>query len=186
MRWQLLFGGRLFRIDRRKAELQKLWSHSVAAAFCAQEAARLLRRNAETAFLCGLLHDIGKPVVLEAAQAVEKSLGWELKAEVAVLLMEEFGNRVGAQLAREWGLPDQVQEAIACRDCYNEASQYPDEAMMTCLADLLSDHLLDEASDEDALRAHPVFADLNLYPDDVDSLLSKKESVLETVESMEL
>jgi len=28
--------------------------------------------------------------------------------------------------------------------------------------------------------------DLNLYPDDVDSLLSKKESVLEAVESMKL
>ena len=82
-------GGRLFRPDRRKAELQRLWSHSVAAAFCAQEAARLLRRNAETAFLCGLLHDIGKPVVLEAVQSVENSLGWELRAEIAVLLMEE-------------------------------------------------------------------------------------------------
>ena len=33
-------GGRLFRTDRRKTELQKLWNHSVAAAFCAQEASR--------------------------------------------------------------------------------------------------------------------------------------------------
>ena len=179
-------GGRLFRPDRRKAELQKLWSHSVAAAFCAQDAARLLRRNAETAFLCGLLHDIGKPVVLEAVQSVENSLGWELRAEIAVLLMEEFGSRVGVRLVREWGLPEQVQEAIACRDCYQEAAQYPDEAKIACAADLLSDHLLDENPDEDVLRAHPVFVDLNLYPDDVDSLLSKKESVLEAVESMKL
>ncbi len=179
-------GGRLFRPDRRKAELQKLWSHSVAAAFCAQEAARLLRRNAETAFLCGLLHDIGKPVVLEAVQSVENSLGWELPAEIAVLLMEEFGSGVGVRLVREWGLPEQVQEAIACRDCYQKAAQYPDEAKIACVADLLSDHLLDENPDEDVLRAHPVFVDLNLYPDDVDSLLSKKESVLEAVESMKL
>ena len=141
--------GRLFALDRRKTELQKLWSHSVAAAFCAQEAACLLRRNTETAFLCGLLHDIGKPVVLEVVQTVEKSLGSELGSEGAVLLMEEFGGRVGAQLAREWGLPDQVQEAIACRYCYEKASHYPDEAKTTCLADLLSDHMLNEAPDED-------------------------------------
>ena len=179
-------GGRLFRLDGKKAELQKLWNHSVAAAFCAQEAACLLRLNAETAFLCGLLHDIGKPVVLEAVQAVEKSLGCDLEAEIAVVLMEEFGSSVGARLGREWGLPQQVQEAIACRDCYQDAVEYPDEAKLVCVADLLSDHLLDEKSDEDVLRAHPVFVDLNLYPDDVDSLLSKKESVLEAVESMQL
>ncbi len=179
-------GGRLFQLEGRKAELQKLWNHSVAAAFCAQETARLLRFNAETAFLCGLLHDIGKPVVLEGIQAVEKSLGWELQAEIAPLLMEEFGSSVGFRLTREWGLPQQVQEAIAFRDCYGEAAQYPDEAKIACVADLLSDHLLDETPDEDVLRAHPVFVDLNLYPDDVNSLLSKKESVLEAVESMEL
>ena len=56
---------------------------------------------------------------------------------------------MGAQLAREWGLPDQVQEAIACRYCYEKASRYPDEAKTTCLADLLSDHMLNEAPDED-------------------------------------
>ncbi len=39
---------------------------------------------------------------------------------------------------------------------------------------------------EDSLRDHPVFAELNLYPQDIDTLLTTKEQVLTIVNAMNL
>ena len=56
---------------------------------------------------------------------------------------------------------------------------------MTCLADRLATYILvPDSFDDSTLRDHSVFADLNLYPNDVDTLLSLKENVLNLVDSM--
>jgi hypothetical protein len=50
--------------------------------------------------------------------------------------------------------------------------------MTTRLADCLSYHLaMPEVFDADHVRQHPVVADLNLYPDDVETLLSKRHAI---------
>ena len=41
----------------------------------AKEIARLRRSNVEGAFLCGLLHDIGKPVLLQTLVDIQRSFG---------------------------------------------------------------------------------------------------------------
>jgi hypothetical protein len=57
--------------------------------------------------------------------------------------------------------------------------------MLTCLADRLATHLLNpDEMPEDTLRDHPVFAELNLYPNDVDRLLVGKDKVLAMVNAM--
>ena len=56
---------------------------------------------------------------------------------------------------------------------------------MTCLADRLATYLLvPDSYDDSTLRDHSVFADLNLYPNDVDTLLGLKEKVLSLVDTM--
>ncbi len=52
--------GRMFADARCAALLTALWRHSVLAGFFSKEIARARRRNVDVAFLCGLLHDIGK------------------------------------------------------------------------------------------------------------------------------
>ena len=59
--------------------------------------------------------------------------------------------------------------------------------MMTCLADRLATYILvADSFDDSTLRDHSVFADLNLYPNDVDTLLSLKDKVLSLVDTMTL
>ncbi len=56
---------------------------------------------------------------------------------------------------------------------------------MTCLADRLATYLLvPDSYDDSTLRDHSVFADLNLYPNDVDTLLGLKEKILSLVDTM--
>ena len=59
--------------------------------------------------------------------------------------------------------------------------------MTTCLAGRLAKHFLDpDAMDEATLREHAVFADLNLYPKDIDALVAHKDKVRAVVEAMPL
>jgi hypothetical protein len=59
--------------------------------------------------------------------------------------------------------------------------------LLTCAADRLATHLLTpEDMPDESLRTHPVFAELNLYPNDIDQLLTKKDHVLAVVNALNL
>ena len=176
-----------FKVPGHEDEVKRLWRHSLASGSFAKEVARMRRVNVESAYLCGLLHEIGKPVVLKTATtlaqtqrvAVEKSIlhGW----------INGYHARVGTVIADKWGLPKQVGTAIQYCDEYDHATTFRQECLLTCAADRLATHLLtpDEMSDE-SLRTYPVFAELNLYPNDIDQLLSKKDHVLAVVNALNL
>jgi HD-like signal output (HDOD) protein len=54
----------VFTIKGYEKEIRRLWSHALATGLYGKEIARRIRHNVENAFLCGLLHSIGKPVIL--------------------------------------------------------------------------------------------------------------------------
>lgn len=167
------------------AEVKQLWRHALASGAWAKEVARLRRLNVESAFLCGLLHGIGKPVVLQAAVRLAHELSLDVDRPAMLALMEEHHARVGVLIAVKWSLPKQVGEAIAYYLEYAHAPSFAREATITCLADRLATHLLTpDGLDEAAVRAHQVVSDLNLYPDDMGLLLGLRETVLAQVEAL--
>ena len=104
--------GRMFANKTCAELLGSLWKHSILTGFFTKEIARARRRNVEIAFLCGLLHDVGKAVLVNN---VDRVLGKnDLALPIAVLLeaLDEQHIPAGTLLAREWKLPDQVAEAI--------------------------------------------------------------------------
>lgn len=177
---------RMFANEACADMLSELWQHSVLTGFFTKEIARMRRRNVEIAFLCGLLHDVGKALLLNN---VDKA-GGSTSMPVADLhhAVHEHHVAAGVLLAEQWKLPDQVKESIACHHNLGEAQNFADMSMMVCLADQLS-HVcvpaaLAESITEDELRAHPVLVGLNLYRDQADELLGMKERALEVTESM--
>ncbi len=167
--------------------LAALWKHSVLAGFFTKEIARLRRRNVEIAFLCGLLHDIGKAVLLDNVDRVLRS---DQRPPQALLIraVHEHHVEAGELLAAEWRLPDQIAEAIRCHHAFAAAGRFADMAMTVCLADLLSHHVApspfaEPPSAEDLAR-HPVLEGLNLYRDQFHELLGKRDQALLVVESM--
>jgi putative nucleotidyltransferase with HDIG domain len=185
-----------FQVPGYENDVKQLWRHSLATGAFAKEVARAKRMNVESAYLCGLLHEIGKPVVLRitATIAREKNNDW-VKALATVLdnkshiktLIEGYHTQVGVLIADKWSLPKQVAEAIQYYRDYEHATAFRQECMLTFVADRLASHLLTpEEMPEDSLRDHPVFAELNLYPQDVDKLLLTKDQVLTIVNAMNL
>ena len=135
--------------------------------------------------LCGLLHAVGKPVVLKTVTTIAAEMHISLEPSAVNLFLDSYHARVGGLIAAEWALPPQVADAIAYYWIYEQAPSHRQEAMMTCLADRLATHLLvPDFFDDSTLRDHSVFTDLNLYPNDIDTLLGLKEKILNLVDTM--
>jgi HD-like signal output (HDOD) protein len=177
----------VFKVPGFEDDVKRLWQQSLASGAYAKEIARLRRFNVESAYLCGLLHGIGQPVVLQTVGTIAKEQKVALDRSLLRQLLAGYQTQVGQLVADKWGLPKQVAEAIAYFEHYDQATNARQECMITHLADRLAQHHLEpEALDEAALRELPVLADLNLYPKDMDALLAMKEKVTKAVEAMPL
>jgi putative nucleotidyltransferase with HDIG domain len=96
------------------------WRHSIATALCARALARRLRFNQDVAFTAGLLHDIGRLVLVTAQpEAYGDVLAWRARhggnwqdAERAILGVDHVD--AGVALAAHWHFSDTMRQAIAC------------------------------------------------------------------------
>jgi putative nucleotidyltransferase with HDIG domain len=131
------------------------WRHSIATAVCAKVLARHLRLNQDIAFTGGLLHDIGRLVLVThfplqyehvLAYRAAHDCHW-LDAERAVLGQDHV--TTGLALAAHWNFSDTIRLAIA-------GHHAPDEpgagslATIVHIADAIA-HALDLSQQEDDL-----------------------------------
>ncbi len=95
------------------------WRHSIAAAACCKVLARRMRFNQDYAFTAGLLHDIGRLVLVSAYPAeYQQVMAYRaehdcevLEAERAVIGLDHVA--AGAALAEHWNFSDTMRLAIA-------------------------------------------------------------------------
>ena len=166
--------------------LNQLWRHALTSGAFAKEIARVRRLNVESAFLCGLLHAVGKPALLQLVNDIAKKNSLRVGPITLVAVLDDLHAVVGIRIAEQWGLPKPVAASIEHYASYAQAGGFRQEAMITFLADRLATHALEPArfGGDDGFRDTPVIADLNLYPDDVTGLLARRERVLELVAAM--
>jgi len=115
----------LSRNDGIRTRFKVVWEHCLAVALLAQDISSITggRTDPGDAYVVGLLHDIGKPVVgvllLEAERQLRKEAeaSWmsELVWERTVL---ESHRQVGAVIADQWRLPEAVVSAIRDLSAY--------------------------------------------------------------------
>lgn len=173
----------VFRVPGFDAEMRRLFTHALLTSLYASEIARSRRQNVEQSFLCGLLHNVGSPVVIKAALDVARNHDLELDlAEVGPLVARLHGV-VGARLARTWELPDKVCEAIEQHGTAGEGA--PAHVAMTQLADLLARHA-EQPSDASraALDACPALGVLEIYPDALEELAARGQELAKTAREM--
>ena len=173
------------KIPGYEGDVRQLWRHALASGAYAKEIARMRRYNVESAYLCGLLHAVGKPVVLKTVTTIAAEMHVPLEPSAIIAFLDGYHSRIGNLIATEWSLPPQVADAITYYGIYEQAPSHRQEAMMTCLADRLATYILiPDSFDDNTLREHSVFADLNLYPNDIDALLGLKDKILNLVDTM--
>ena len=95
------------------------WRHSIATAACARVLARRMRFNQDYAFTAGLLHDIGRLVLVSTyPERYAEVLAWRaandcelIEAERAVLGIDHV--RAGVALAERWNFSETMLLGIA-------------------------------------------------------------------------
>ncbi len=125
------------------------WRHSLAVACASKKLCRHIDKtiDPEEAFICGLLHDLGK-VALDAAlpksfirvvQLTESSLGNIAELEQRILGIDHAV--AGKRLAEKWGLPESICETIWLHNQYPttlpEAIKHRTMVQTVHLADVL-------------------------------------------------
>lgn len=95
------------------------WQHSIGVALSAKSLARALSLNQDYAFISGLLHDVGRLVLVtrfaepyaDAVAYRDEHDCYMLEAERAMLGLDHA--MVGQALAENWKFPPAIQRAIA-------------------------------------------------------------------------
>jgi putative nucleotidyltransferase with HDIG domain len=176
---------KVFDVPGFETRIRNLWIHSAIAAAWAREIARLRRTNVESAFLCGLLHDVGKPVVLQEFVSLAAALGEPLPRGLSREWMTEFHELVGRKLVERWKLLPSVVDAVSHHHHPETARSHRDAALTTCLADMLAHWTVDPSPQRtELLRGHEVPVALGLYVEDVNNLLRRGEGVLRSAKGL--
>jgi putative nucleotidyltransferase with HDIG domain len=111
------------------AAVKALWEHSRAVAQLAQKVSVVSgAADPDTAYLAGLLHDIGKPVVatmlLEAEnQILQRNPKLWIDFNTWMDVVQRCHRPIGLSLAQKWQLSEEIQKAIEeCAD-YDPANR---------------------------------------------------------------
>lgn len=133
------------------AEKKRLWQHSFACALAGRMIAMTARLDRELAFLCGLMMDFGKIVLLSLIQEVmEKERDYQMTpTEVIEEIVETYHPKVGGVVGEKWHLPETVREAITSHHALLTATKYRDYVAVANLSDRLV------SAFEQALKSQP-------------------------------
>ncbi|MBK6922968.1 MAG: HDOD domain-containing protein [Deltaproteobacteria bacterium] len=148
------------------AALTCWWRRALTTGLYAKEIARLRRQAVDSAFLCGLLRDVGEPVVLRVLARAHVEVGDGVDAVIA-----EFRRAAGTLLCDAWQLGGAVR-AVVTEDV---EPPWGDHVATARLADAFA--RLATPSPTDA-------AALNLYPEDLEVIAAKTPTIVASVESM--
>lgn len=179
---------KLFKAPLFKDRLLEIWDHALASALWGKEVARISKKNVEASFLCGLLHSIGRPVVLQSISEQLARTKATLSLEEARWLEDRFHIDFGAVIVENWQMPVIVQEAVQFYQDYDKAKLNRDQAMVIHAADKLAEDTLAcqkrGSCELEVVLDDDVFAALNLYADEIERLKQQQDKVLAGMEAM--
>jgi len=174
--------GQLFVAPGHEPEIHGLWRESVATASWARALARLKKRNVESAYLCGLLHRIGRAAAIATLSRIEVAGRHTVAARTFSALADEFEWDFGRRLAEKWQLPASVSDVINGWRNAGRATGSSAEVLQVHVGHMLAIEVLHpELSNLALLDEHGALADLDMYPDELQALRKEADQVLAAI-----
>lgn len=147
---------------RNAAEIKKVLQHCLVCGMIARDITRDMGGNYELAFICGLLHDIGKTILLDMLS------DYMLLPDAREQLIEDNHAEVGYLLAEKWNFGNEITEVIRYHHTPEKCTDHVNLAEIVSLANAMAD--LNCQPDE--IR-DMTFASLELSQINVDDLLKE-------------
>lgn len=111
-------------------QLRVVWEHSVAVGILARDILALTGgTDSESAYLAGLLHDVGKPVVATMLLELERQMtevynrNW-IESGEWLAVVATVHRKVGVALAEAWQLPETIAACIRDSGEYDKADRH--------------------------------------------------------------
>lgn len=165
-------------VGRRRLQLKALRAHSVAVAHLSRHMCGVLGIPPGYAFLCGLLHDIGSPLLLQMIDENPPPGIGDQEVEILIDLMHPI---IGERVATQWNLPPIVSAVARVHHCYRGSrGQDPEIAAITTIvaaADCLAYHVGLGSREVPDLHAELVWNELALEPEQIDGLLEYAQTL---------
>jgi len=156
--------------DPKIAEsMKKVWQHSVAVATLSRDVLALSgNADSEAAYLAGLLHDVGKPVVAAILLEFERQMTEVynrpfIDSAEWVAVIARTHRVVGVALAEKWQMPEQVTR------CIRDSAEY-DNADRASLVNIV-------CFSNSLAKKTGIFAG-SIDPDEVDALVMIGRSII--------
>lgn len=130
-------------------DLHRFWKHSLGVAFCAEQlSGGIDARLAEDAFICGLLHDLGKCVMAQQAPSdLEKVMEAVVRGDILFYDAERAALSydhalLGAAVMERWNLPEVLVQVIRNHHAPSPAVEAATLTRIVNAADILARSLL--------------------------------------------
>ena len=155
--------------DKRLTEMMKsLWMHSLACAYSNEILARFLSiPESEDFFMMGLLHDIGKLLIIQMLQQAVEDKIWSrdnVSEEMLLQVMQTLHNPLGLRLMQKWGYPEAFHNVISQHNNDDKVQEFGEPVVVTYFSNLLTRKmgfsLLE--NDEALLNRHEIAQALNM------------------------
>ena len=111
--------------------LEKLWKHSIACAYAADIISYVLKLKLKAdPFFMGLLHDVGKLVLIQIIADMEKKgkLNGDISSQKLINTMREHHGQFGARVLEKWKYSDSyINIALFHEDLHNQETGETDD-----------------------------------------------------------
>jgi HD-like signal output (HDOD) protein len=129
--------------DKRLSELMgQLWMHSLGVAYSNEILAKaLLIAESDDFFMMGLLHDVGKLLIIHLIEEGYKGKIWTRKLITADLLQELFNrhhNAIGLRLMEKWDYPEPFHSIVSLHNDDERVQEYDEAVVVTHYSNLLT------------------------------------------------
>lgn len=94
------------------AQGRELMDHAIGTAYLARLVAEKLNEDADEAFMCGLLHDLGKLLLLKLSRDFIKYGAPTPSAQEIETVYKERHPEIGAKLMKQWALPEALEHPV--------------------------------------------------------------------------
>jgi HD-like signal output (HDOD) protein len=171
----------LYKTDTRDdvtAKVREVWADSMKLSCMAYAVARnQTGLNHETAYLCGLMHDVGKLYILTKAEDFPELLG---EPDSLQSVMNEWNAQISKSIVESWGFPEEVVDSM---DPSTSVQQDADEDA-TFVDVMIAAKALVDANEEQlaALAENESSQRLGIDADAVERIRGRYDEKLETVQ----
>jgi putative nucleotidyltransferase with HDIG domain len=120
------------------AQERELMDHAIGTAYLGRLVAERLGGDADEAFMCGLLHDLGKLLLLNLSRDFINHGAPAPSTQEIQKVYKERHPEIGARLLRQWQLPEALEQPVRFHHDPDACTSHKSEASVAYVANRLA------------------------------------------------